>query len=76
MATTTVEIIWIQQLLKDLHILSYVPPILHCDNISAMALATNLVLHSKAKHIEVDCHVVKERFQQGVISLQFVSSAD
>ncbi|XP_068323258.1 uncharacterized mitochondrial protein AtMg00810-like [Pyrus communis] len=76
MATTTAEIIWIQQLLKDLHISSSVPPLLHCDNISAMALATNPVLHSKAKHIEVDCHFVRERVQQGIISLQFVSSTD
>ena len=41
-----------------------------------MALATNPILHFKTKHIEVDCHFVRERVQQGVISLQFVSLTD
>ncbi|KAM1777797.1 hypothetical protein ACFX11_044412 [Malus domestica] len=76
MATTTAEVVWLQQLLKDLHIPCHDIPFLHCDNISAMALATNPVLHSKAKHIEIDCHFVRERVQQGSIMLQFVHSAD
>ncbi|CAN6701669.1 unnamed protein product [Malus baccata var. baccata] len=74
MATTTAEVVWLQQLLKDFHISSSLSPILHCDNISAMALATNPVLHSKAKHIEIDCHFVRERVQQGTITLQYVAS--
>ncbi|XP_050144052.1 uncharacterized mitochondrial protein AtMg00810-like [Malus sylvestris] len=74
MATTTAEVVWLQQLLKDLHISSSISPILHCDNISAMALAINPVLHSKAKHIEIDCHFVRERVQQGTITLQYVAS--
>ena len=76
MTTTAAEVVWIQQLLKNLHISSSSIPLLHCDNISAMALATNHVLHSKAKHIEVDCHFVRELVQQGTILLQFVSSAE
>ncbi|KAM1554065.1 hypothetical protein COP1_006744 [Malus domestica] len=76
MATTTAELMWLQQLLKDLHIDTSLPPLLHCDNTSAMSLATNLVLHSKEKHIEIDCHFVRERVQQGTISLQFVASVD
>ena len=76
MATTTAEVVWLQQLLRDLHVSCADPPLLHCDNISAMALATNPVLHSKAKHIEIDCHFVRERVQRGSILLQFVASAD
>ncbi|XP_068331609.1 uncharacterized mitochondrial protein AtMg00810-like [Pyrus communis] len=76
MATTTAEVVWLQQLLQDLHLPCPDIPLLHCDNISAMALATNPVLHSKAKHIEIDCHFVHERVQQGSIMLQFVNSAD
>lgn len=75
MATTTAEVIWIQQLLGDLHVHCSHVPVLHYDYISAMALATNHVLHSKAKHIEIDCHFVRERVQQGTIILQFVTSA-
>ncbi|CAN6557798.1 unnamed protein product [Malus baccata var. baccata] len=76
MATTTAEVVWLQQLLKDLSLSSSVTPLLHCDNISVMALATNSVLHSKAKHIEIDCHFMRERVQQGTILLQFVASSE
>ncbi|KAM2669002.1 hypothetical protein EV2_020527 [Malus domestica] len=76
MATTTAEVIWIQQFLRDLHVVYSSAPVLHCDNISTMALATNPVLNSKAKHIEIDCHFVRECVQQGTIVLQFVASAD
>ena len=51
-------------------------PLLHCDNISAMALAINPVLHSMAKHIETDCSFVRERVQQRTVLLHFVASAD
>lgn len=61
MATTMAEVVWIQQLLKDLHLLGFDTPFLHCDNISAMALATNPVFHSKTKHIEIDYHFVRIR---------------
>nr|XP_028949224.1 GDSL esterase/lipase 4-like [Malus domestica] len=41
MATTIAEVVWLQQLLQDLHVDISSPPSLHCDNVSAMALATN-----------------------------------
>ncbi|KAM2711812.1 hypothetical protein EV1_031893 [Malus domestica] len=76
MATTTAEVVWIQQLLQDLHLPQIDVPLLHCDNISTMALATYLVFHSKSKHIEIDCHFVRERVQQGTILQLFVNSSD
>lgn len=76
MATRTGEVVRLQQLLKDLQLPCLDIPLLHCDNILAMALATNLVIHSKSKHIEIDCHFVREHVQQGTILLQFVNSAD
>ncbi|CAL9014346.1 unnamed protein product, partial [Prunus brigantina] len=50
-------------------------PLLYCDNLSAMALSTNLIMHSRAKHIEVDCHFVREKVTRGEIQLQHVSSS-
>ncbi|XP_028088136.1 uncharacterized protein LOC114288742 [Camellia sinensis] len=43
MAYTTAELCWLQQLLRDFSIPCSVPPVLWCDNISAMALASNPV---------------------------------
>ncbi|KAK9912823.1 hypothetical protein M0R45_036663 [Rubus argutus] len=46
MADTTSEIMWLSLLLKDLHIELKDTPTLHCDNVSALALATNPIYHS------------------------------
>ena len=48
-------------LLKDLGVYLYHPPILWCDNVSALALASNSILHARSKHIEVDFHFVREK---------------
>ncbi|XP_024195747.1 uncharacterized mitochondrial protein AtMg00810-like [Rosa chinensis] len=76
MADTTSEIMWLLLLLHDLHVSLAAVPILHCDNISALALATNPVYHSKLKHIEVDVHFTRNQVKAGSLKLQFVTSKD
>lgn len=76
MADTSSELQWLLHLLKDLHIDLVQVPTLHCDNISALALATNPVHHSKLKHIEADVHFTRDKVKAGTIRLQFVSSKD
>ncbi|KAK9947389.1 hypothetical protein M0R45_003016 [Rubus argutus] len=76
MADTTSELQWLMHLLADLRIELATTPVLHCDNISAIALATNPVHHSKLKHIEVDVHFTRNQVKAGTIRLQFVSSRE
>ncbi|CAL9029103.1 unnamed protein product [Prunus brigantina] len=75
MALIAAKIVWLQQLLTDLHCPLVKKPVLGCDNISAMALSSNHVLHSRAKHIEIDCHFVRQRVTRRDFLLQHVSSA-
>lgn len=63
-------------LFKELHVCLETVPILHCDNISALALATNPISHSKLKHIEVDVHFTRAQVKAGTIKVQFVSSKE
>lgn len=60
LANATIELAWIQSLLKELRISHHVPALL-CDNQSDVAIAHNPVLHSRTKHLELDIHFVKER---------------
>lgn len=74
MADTTSEIMWLTLLLKDLHIELKDTPTLHCDNVSALALAVNPIYHSKLKHVEIDVHFTRVQVKQGSIRLKFVTS--
>ncbi|KAJ6892967.1 hypothetical protein NC652_027078 [Populus alba x Populus x berolinensis] len=61
LAITAAELAWIRQLLCDIHIPLLLPPLIHCDNISAISLASNPVFHSRMKHLQIDYHFVRER---------------
>nr|GEX60172.1 hypothetical protein [Tanacetum cinerariifolium] len=45
---------------------------LYCDNKSVIALCCNNVQHSKAKHIDVRYHFIKEKVENGIVELYFV----
>ncbi|GKC11012.1 hypothetical protein Tco_1007794, partial [Tanacetum coccineum] len=42
---------------------------LYCDNKSAIALCCNNVQHSRAKHIDVQYHFIKEQVENGIVKL-------
>jgi hypothetical protein len=74
MADTASEVLWIRHLLNDLHITLPYAPTLHCDNVSALALASNPIHNSRVKHVEVDIHFTREKVARGDLTLQFVPS--
>ncbi|GJW22249.1 retrovirus-related pol polyprotein from transposon TNT 1-94 [Tanacetum coccineum] len=45
---------------------------LYYDNKSAIALCCNNVQHSRAKHIDVRYHFIKEQVENGIVELHFV----
>ncbi|GJZ54607.1 copia protein [Tanacetum coccineum] len=45
---------------------------LYCDNKSTIALCCNNVQHSRAKHIDIRYHFIKEQVENGIVELYFV----
>lgn len=76
LAITAIELDWIRQLFCDMHIPLHLSPMIYCDNISAITLSINHVLHAMSKHIEIDYHFVRERVTHGDLQVQHVSSVD
>jgi hypothetical protein len=43
-----------------------------CDNTSAIYLSKNPILHSRAKHIKIKCHLLCDYVQKGIFHLKFI----
>ncbi|XP_019058277.1 PREDICTED: uncharacterized protein LOC109116755 [Tarenaya hassleriana] len=76
LAQTGCELIWIDSLLKDLHISCQRPFNIYCDNQSTLHLARNLVLYERTKHIRLDCHFIRQHISSGLLQPLHVRSND
>lgn len=76
LADTTSELVWLRWLLEDLGITQHSPTVIYCDNRSAVQIAHNDVFHERTKHIEVDCHFVRQHLLKQDLSLSSVSSSE
>jgi hypothetical protein len=65
----TCELQWLVYLLQDLGVSCIKPPVLYCGNQSALHIAANPVFHERTKHLEIDCHFVREKLHQGIFKL-------
>ncbi|GJY93108.1 hypothetical protein Tco_0508890 [Tanacetum coccineum] len=62
------QILWMHSQLTDYGFqLNKIP--LYYDNKSAIALCCNNVQHSRAKHIDVRYHFIKEQVENGIVEL-------
>ncbi|KAL6310547.1 hypothetical protein AAG906_022243 [Vitis piasezkii] len=67
MALATCELIWLRHLLRELRFGKDEQMKLICDNQAALHIASNPVFHERTKHIEVDCHFIREKIASDVL---------
>jgi hypothetical protein len=75
MAAATCELKWLKGLLSSLGVEHVDLMHLYCDSQSALHIANNPVLHERTKHIEVDCHFVRDEIVKGSIQPLYVHTS-
>ena len=74
LASATYELQWLTHFLDDFGIVYTRPTLLFCDNCSALHITANPDFHECTKHIEIDCHIMREKLRSGLIKLLPIAS--
>ena len=73
---TIFEILWLRWLLADLKTSQSSPTGLYCENRSAIQIVHNDVFHEQTKHIEIDCHFIRQHLLLGELNLISIGTLD
>ena len=70
------QALWMHNFLLEIGLEQSLPAILHVDNNSSIALAQSTQGHSRAKHIDIRHHYIRERVQEGDIDVRHIPSSE
>jgi hypothetical protein len=62
----------LRRLLEEMMAISVPRPTIRMDNMAAIALAKNPILHDRSKHIHVKFHYTRECVERGNIELEHI----
>ena len=71
-ASCCTPVIWMKKTLEDLLVKYEDPIVIHYDNISAINIFKNPVMHSKARHIPIKYYFIREQVSQKVVKLEYI----
>ncbi len=72
-ASCCTQLLWMKHQLEDYQINANNIPIF-CDNTTAICLSKNPILDSRAKHIEIKHHFIRDYVQKGILDIQFIDT--
>jgi len=67
------QLLWVKYQLEDYSMFENHIPVL-CDNTSAINLSKNPIQYSRAKHIEIRHHFIRDYVQKGVFDISFIDT--
>ena len=70
------ESLWTRNLLSEIGVRDIASTIVYEDNQSAIAIAMNNGYQSRAKHIDIIYHFIREQVQRGNVEIKYIESKD
>ncbi|KAL0689293.1 hypothetical protein Bca4012_088971 [Brassica carinata] len=74
MADATCELKWLKRLLLHFGFPHSRPMRLFCDSQAAIHIAKNPVFHERTKHVENDCHTVRDAVCAKLLTTEHIST--
>lgn len=68
-ASSACQVVWLRRILEVLNQEQSNPTVVFCDNISAIKLSKNPVMHGCSKHIDVRFHFLQDLVRDGILEL-------
>lgn len=75
LSDTAAEVAWMSLMLKSIGVKQTTPAEIYCDNLSAVHLTANPVLHRKSKHFATHYHFAREKVADGSLIVKHIPSA-
>lgn len=75
-ASCACQAIWLRRMLEALGDKQDGSTIIFCDNIFAIKLSRNPVMHGRSKHIDVRFHFLRNLCNDGVVELEYCKSGN
>ncbi|XP_070037097.1 uncharacterized mitochondrial protein AtMg00810-like [Nicotiana tomentosiformis] len=76
MTSAVAGITWLLGLCKEHGIATREPVIVHTDSKAAMQIAANPIFYERTKHIDIDCHFIRDKIKCGMIKHVYVPTRD
>jgi len=76
LASLVAEVTWLIGLFRELDIKLQVPVPLYCNSKAALQIAHNPVFHERTKHIDIKCHFIREKIQNGSVHTRYLPTAE
>jgi hypothetical protein len=74
--TAACQAVWLARLLEEMMWTRADTPRIMMDNMSAIALSKNSILHGRSKHIKTKYHFIRECVDNGEVVLESVGTAN
>lgn len=75
-ASCACQAVWMRRILHDLGFVQEGGTNIMCDNNSTIKLASNPLLHSRSKHIDVRFHFLRDLVHEGTVRMTFYGTHD
>jgi hypothetical protein len=69
------QLVWMKQMLEEYNVEQDVLT-LYCDNLSAINISKNPILHNRTKHIDIHHHFIRDLVEEKIVTLEHVATGE